>query len=257
MAVSEQKWQDSMKTTVTLLVILLAALTSAAAFLIWIFSVREVFWYRLIGILLITGLLCMTVVTFTGMVAFYRLWYNKAIPYRLLMMIHFSLQWLYPVLIFMGSVLHKDKNEIRRAYTRLNNQALMGNKKKYRPDEVLILVPHCIQQSECEVKITNRIDLCRECGLCNIADFISLKKQYGVNTVVVTGGTLARKRIQDNKPRLIIAVACERDLISGMMDVRDIPVYAVINERPEGPCHNTKVNMEELEQILNLLLLER
>ena len=114
----------------------------------------------------------------------------------------------------------------------------------------MILAPHCIQQSQCDIRITNDIFLCRECGCCNISDLIRIWRDYGVEIAVVTGGTLARKRIQEKKPALVIAIACERDLISGLFDVRKIPVYAVINDRPEGPCHNTRVDLQEVEQVL-------
>jgi hypothetical protein len=50
------------------------------------------------------------------------------------------------------------------------------------------------------------------------------------------------------RPQAIIAVACERDLVSGLQDVAPkIPVFAIPNKRPEGPCKNTFINIEELE----------
>jgi uncharacterized protein len=254
MALSEKSWQSGTKTTLTLLMFLMAVLIAAVAGLVWIIAGRAIFWYRLIGLMLITGLALFSAVTLSGIVAFYLLWYNKQVPNRLLSMVNLYLQWLYPVLLAMGKSFGKDINEIRRAYTRLNNQSILGRKKRYQPSEVLILVPHCIQQADCSVKLTNEIMLCRECGLCDISDLIALKNKYRVDTAVVTGGTLARKRISDKRPKLIIAIACERDLISGLMDVRKIPVYAMINERPEGPCHNTHINAREVEKILNRLL---
>jgi hypothetical protein len=69
--------------------------------------------------------------------------------------------------------------------------------------------------------------------------------------VIATGGTLARKAIVEHKPELIVAVACERDLAAGIYDMRRLPVIGLLNERPEGPCKNTRVDMAALEALLN------
>jgi uncharacterized protein len=254
MAVSEQKWHTSIKTTILLMGLLLALLMASVGFLLWMLAGGSVMWYRLMGILLVLVLIAITIITLTGIVAFNRLWYNKIVPSWILTHSGMYLHWLYPILTGLGKLLGKDQNEIRRAYAQLNNQTLLNSEKTYAADEMLILTPHCLQLSDCGIKITNDIHLCQECGACNIAGLISLQHRYGVETVVVTGGTLARKRIQEKKPALVIAIACERDLISGLMDVKQIPVYALINERPEGPCHNTRVDLDEVEAVIKRFL---
>ncbi|MBP7563009.1 MAG: DUF116 domain-containing protein, partial [Candidatus Cloacimonetes bacterium] len=67
-------------------------------------------------------------------------------------------------------------------------------------------------------------------------------------------GTLARRIIVNVKPKLIIAVACERDLVDGILEVFPIPVYGLLNDRPEGPCINTRVSCELIEQILQKII---
>jgi hypothetical protein len=70
---------------------------------------------------------------------------------------------------------------------------------------------------------------------------------------IVPGGELARQLIRDHNPSRIIAVACERDLVSGIQDVAPvIPTYAVPNCRPEGPCKNTIVDLKLIEEALIL-----
>jgi hypothetical protein len=254
MAVSEQKWHTSIKTTISLMRLLLVLLIAAVGFLLWLLAGGALFWYRLTGILLVLVLIAITIITLTGVVAFNRLWYNKIVPKWILSLSELCLHWLYPILAGLGKMLRKDENEIRRAYAQLNNQTLLNSGKSYKADEMLILTPHCLQLSDCSIKITNDIHLCQECGACNIAGLISLQHRYGVEAVVVTGGTLARKRILEKNPALVIAIACERDLISGLMDVKQIPVYALINERPEGPCQNTRVDLDEVEAVIKRFL---
>jgi hypothetical protein len=53
--------------------------------------------------------------------------------------------------------------------------------------------------------------------------------------------------VMQARPKAIVAVACERDLTSGIQDVFPVPVLGVFNERPFGPCFNTRVDMEKVE----------
>jgi hypothetical protein len=54
---------------------------------------------------------------------------------------------------------------------------------------------------------------------------------------------------------MIIAVACERDLSSGIQDSYPLPVFGVINHRPHGPCYDTLVDLDKVEEALKLFLL--
>jgi hypothetical protein len=50
-------------------------------------------------------------------------------------------------------------------------------------------------------------------------------------------------------------VACERDLSSGIQDSYPLPVFGIINRRPNGPCYDTQVDLEKVEQALTIFLL--
>jgi hypothetical protein len=52
-------------------------------------------------------------------------------------------------------------------------------------------------------------------------------------------------------------VACERDLTSGIQDTHPLPVYGILNERPEGPCRNTLVDLTTLEKALRFFIQPR
>jgi hypothetical protein len=77
-----------------------------------------------------------------------------------------------------------------------------------------------------------------------------LSDRYQVKIAVATGGTLARRIIVDNRPEAIVAVACELDLTSGIQDSYPIPVIGILNERPNGPCINTKVDIEKVKDAI-------
>lgn len=159
-----------------------------------------------------------------------------------------------PVAIELASMMKVDKNVMRAFFVDMNNIIVESLKPVSKKEKVLILVPHCLQWSKCTHKITSDPYNCRRCGKCNIEGVLKLSEKYGVNLCIASGGTMARKAIKETKPHVIISVACSRDLISGIMDVESIPVIAVENMTPEGPCINTKVDLNKLEDALKKVI---
>ncbi|QZY57123.1 DUF116 domain-containing protein [Crassaminicella profunda] len=168
--------------------------------------------------------------------------------------LQFSLRYIYINIINLAQLLRLDKSKIRSAFSELNNQLILLSNIHVKSEEILILLPHCLQKSSCPHKITSNIDNCKRCGLCDIDQLIALKEKYHTKLFVATGGTLARKIIKETKPKAIIAVACERDLSSGIMDVKRLPVMGILNERPEGPCVNTRVNLKDVEKTIQYFI---
>ncbi len=78
-----------------------------------------------------------------------------------------------------------------------------------------------------------------------------MAKALNLNLFVATGGTIARKIVVETKPEAIVAVACERDLSSGVLDTYPLPILGIINERPFGPCFNTAVSLDKVKDALN------
>lgn len=161
----------------------------------------------------------------------------------------------YYILILMAKKWNKNpvqNSKISENFIIWNNKRVYkyAIRKKVKSNEIAILLPHCIQLYTCPYKITSDIKNCKQCGLCKISDILELNKTYGVKVKVATGGTLARMFIKEEKPKLIIAVACERDLISGIYDAFPMPVFGVFNKRINGPCINTDVAVNEMESII-------
>lgn len=156
---------------------------------------------------------------------------------------------LFPLALSLGKMLGIDKEKIRASFIAVNNQLVHSRGVHVKPEEILILVPHCLQWSDCPHKITTDVNNCKGCGKCPIKDLHSLANRYGAKLAVATGGTLARSFIKRYHPKAVVAVACERDLTSGIQDV-PLPVMGVLNIRPNGPCFNTKVDVAEVEKYL-------
>ena len=139
-----------------------------------------------------------------------------------------------------------------RKFLEINNDYVLKKIKKKINGKILILLPHCIQLYDCEYKITSDINNCRVCGKCVIYNFVDIQNKYqNVEVKIATGGTLARKYVKEIKPNLIIAVACKRDLISGIKDAEPFLVYGVFNKIKNEPCINTTVVMDDIYKILD------
>lgn len=162
-----------------------------------------------------------------------------------------AIKLMLPVLIQVGRWIGLRKEEVQHAFVAVNNELVMAQcRNGHPPDKILLLMPHCLQNHECPVKITYQVENCRRCGKCPIKDLLELAARYRVDLAVATGGTFARKIVLDKRPDLIIAVACERDLTSGIQDTTPLPVYGIFNERPFGPCFDTRVALERVEAVL-------
>ena len=98
------------------------------------------------------------------------------------------------------------------------------------------------------------IDNCHRCGQCPVGYLLKMRDDYGFCLAIATGGTVARRIVVQTHPHCIIAVACERDLTSGIQDSYPVPVFGVLNKRPCGPCIDTIVSLSALENIVCLFL---
>ena len=77
---------------------------------------------------------------------------------------------------------------------------------------------------------------------------MDLSARYGVPLFVAARGRYAREMISRKRPRAVVAVACERDLVSGVRDVAGrLPVLGTTLSLPDGPCKNTGADIEALE----------
>jgi hypothetical protein len=147
------------------------------------------------------------------------------------------------------SAFMKDRKEsFQFAIIRMNNKLVRAEKRKTK--KILILLPHCLQISDCPIRLTHNIYNCQRCGRCEIKDLIAITEQHRLNLFVATGGTLARKIVRETAPEAIIAIACERDLSSGLVDTYPLPVLGIPNERPFGPCFNTRVDLEKVKEAI-------
>ncbi|BEU87358.1 DUF116 domain-containing protein [Selenomonas sp. TAMA-11512] len=161
---------------------------------------------------------------------------------------------LFPVVVMLGKSFGISRRKIERSFIEVSNQIIHHRHIKVRASELLVVTPHCLQLASCPHKVTRDPNNCKRCGGCDVGALVKLAEEMGFHFFIVTGGTLARQTVKKLRPKAVLAIACERDLTSGIQDVYPLPAVGVMNLRPNGPCYNTHVDIEavraEVEKIL-------
>ena len=118
---------------------------------------------------------------------------------------------------------------VENAAVKIYNALAVMRGRKVGQGELLVLIPRCLSKETLD-------------GVLGIAG------RYGVPVFVATRGQLARRVIRERRPRAVVAVACERDMVSGLHDVAGkIPVLGLTMTLPAGPCKDAALNLGQFE----------
>ena len=161
---------------------------------------------------------------------------------------------LVPAAVRLGAVFGIKRRRLEGSFIAVSNLLFHRMHIRVPANRLLVVTPHCLQLASCPHKVTRDPNNCKRCGGCNVGDLVALAEEMGFHFFIATGGTLARQMVYNTRPKAVLAIACERDLMSGIQDVYPLPAVGVLNIRPNGPCYNTSVDMAEvraqLEQII-------
>ncbi len=164
------------------------------------------------------------------------------------------LKILFPVLMGCGRLFKVSRERLEEALIEINNRLVVLKNAKVLPENLLILLPHCLQRSECNIKLTRTLDNCARCGKCILDELIDMDVNKEVKVAMARGGTEARNVIIEAKPEAVVAVACERDLISGIIDCYPVTVFGVVNQRPFGYCKDTCIDVKRIKEGVSFFL---
>ena len=119
---------------------------------------------------------------------------------------------------------------VENASVKVYDALALDRKRKVTGGELLLLIPRCLAKDILE-------------GVLSVAG------RYQIPVFVATRGQLARRVIKERRPRAVVAVACERDMVSGLHDVAGkVPVLGLVLTLPSGPCRDTRVDLAKLEE---------
>ena len=118
---------------------------------------------------------------------------------------------------------------VENAAVKVYNTLASQRGRKVGKGELLLLIPRCLSKASLD-------------GVLAIAG------KYEVPVFVATRGQLARRVIRERRPRAVVAVACERDMVSGLHDVAGkVPVLGLTMTLPSGPCKDAGLDLTQLE----------
>jgi uncharacterized protein len=118
---------------------------------------------------------------------------------------------------------------VENAAVKVYNALALLRGRKVGNGELLLLIPRCLSKETLD-------------GVLRVAG------RYGVPVFVATRGQLARRVIRERRPRAVVAVACERDMVSGLHDVAGkVPVLGLTMTLPAGPCKDALLDLGKLE----------
>ncbi|MBL7139288.1 MAG: DUF116 domain-containing protein [Planctomycetes bacterium] len=141
-----------------------------------------------------------------------------------------------------------------RAVVALANFSTRLRRTRCRPEEVLVLFASCLQRSDCDRRLDEDLTNCARCGRCAVAAFLDLSEKYGVRVYRATGGRRAAARARAPAIKAIVAVACRKELREGVFACLPKAVLARTIAWPCGPCKDTTVEMDRVEEAVRWLL---
>jgi hypothetical protein len=129
----------------------------------------------------------------------------------------------------MGELFGVSRDRTQNATVAVYERLALARQRRVNAGELLILIPRCLSRSALD-------------GVLEIA------KRHNVAAFVATRGQLARRVIRERRPKAVVAVACERDMVSGLHDVAGrVPVLGLTMQLPAGPCKDAVIDLEKLE----------
>ncbi len=152
---------------------------------------------------------------------------RNLLPERLLERGPFLQVMNYPSLV---ARLFGRRDWVEHAAIDIYNTLFVRRGRKVGKGELLVLIPRCLSKQALD-------------GVLEIAG------RYEVPVFVATRGQLARRVIRERRPRAVVAVACERDMMTGLRDVAGkLPVLGLTMQLPKGPCRDAVLDLPQMEE---------
>ncbi len=143
---------------------------------------------------------------------------------------------------------------MNRIVVGLSNFATKLRRTRVKPDQLLLLIPHCLKRTACPQDIVAGVWNCARCGKCTIDRLVALSEKYGCRIEIASGGRLAIDKVRDPNVRAVVAVACNTELRQGILAAFPKAVTGVVNRWPKGPCKDTDVDVEQVEEAIRWFL---
>ncbi len=151
------------------------------------------------------------------------------------------------------SFLKLESDALTSLEVKIRNKLNLTAFKKTKYKSRLLLLPQCLRHAtKCPAKTTKRGIKCAKCGLCKVKDIAERAEELGYTYSIVPGGTFASRRIREVKPDAVLGVGCLFELKEGLNSCAKYRIPAIGVELEKSGCVNTKVDLKELFEIMEL-----
>ena len=182
--------------------------------------------------------------------AFYREIYLFDLKKRIIYIYFF----FYPIILILSKLFKIRYQKLQLGFVDLNNSWVIGYLKTHKPKRILFETPICLQSQDCPLNVISDLNHCKECGKCQVCDLRKLSREFDVKAAIFTGSQLAIKLVKDFKPDVIVAIACEKEIMEDIPHIYPYMAYGIVNIRNNGPCLNTRFDYAFARNLFKLLI---
>ena len=141
-------------------------------------------------------------------------------------------------------------------FIEIQNANNLQKEKFAKAETKALLIPHCTRSHmdwKCMADFHPEVPsyTCNGCqDDCLVNNMVKLGEERGYDVYVIPGGSCAEKILRDRKYKAVVGVACgsELKMALGLLKKLDIPGQGIMLTK--NGCANTKLNLENLKQIL-------
>jgi uncharacterized protein len=112
--------------------------------------------------------------------------------------------------------------------------------RKVKPQDKILVLPHCLRHNECEATLEASGLVCKDCQRCVIGVLKDKGESMGYHVFIIPGSTFLKKIVENYKFKAVLGVACYQELNLAMMKLSNFPGQGV--PLLKDGCMNTKVD---------------
>ena len=135
-----------------------------------------------------------------------------------------------------------------------NNQRVREHFQLHRAGKALVLLPHCIQASNCQAGIVEDLGKCFSCGGCPAGEVLSNVLSANWNCQINNRSHKVYREVRAFNPDLIIALSCPDRLLKGLTKLSEVPSYVIPLQLPHGMCVDTTFSVPHLGAAMEALV---
>jgi len=205
--------------------------------------------YQIFGqIVFILGLVILTLLSVTLILGKLLIKEDKLVFPRLLL---FTIDMFYGLFKKFSENVGVDAKIVDQIGVEVRNKVNEKFFKKIKPQDKILVLPHCLRHVDCEAKLESSGLVCKDCNRCVIGVLKSKAENKGFKVFIIPGSTFLKKILEKNNFKAVLGVACYQDLNLAMMKLSKFSCQGV--PLLKDGCINTKVDpravLEKMDEI--------